>query len=96
MDLSRAKKLVFHAKGEHSGERIQIKAAIAGDQPFSDSADQPVDKGWIELKKAWGKYEVSVDGDQLKRVITPFAVIANIDMNPSGRIAFYVDEIYYE
>lgn len=96
LDLSRATKLVFYARGDIGGEQIQVKAAIAGDKPYGDSALFPVSTTWITLGKEWNRYEVPVDGAQLSRVITPFAVIVNKPTNPSGRGTIYLDEIYYE
>lgn len=96
LDLSKAKKLVFYARGEQGGEQIQVKAALAGDKPYGDSALFPVSTDWIKLEKDWKRYEVPVDGSQLSRVITPFAVIVNKPYNPSGKGTVYLDEIYYE
>ena len=96
LDLSKATKLVFYARGEQGGEQIQVKAAIAGDKPYGDSALFPVSTTWIKLDKDWKRYEVPVDGSQLSRVITPFAVIVNKPYNPSGKGTVYLDEIYYE
>lgn len=97
LDLSKAKKLVFFAKGEKGNEQIQVKAAIATDKQYGDSALIPVTSPWLTLEKDWKRYEIPIaDASQLKRVITPFALIANKSYNPEGRITFYVDEIYYE
>jgi hypothetical protein len=96
LDLSKAKKLIFYAKGEKGGEEIQVKAAIASDKEFGDSALVPIVSDWLRLEKDWKRYEIKVDGSQLNRVITPFTLISNIDHNLGGSITFYVDEIYYE
>jgi len=96
LDLSKATKLVFWARGELGGEQIQVKAAIAGDKPYGDSAAFPVATSWLALEKGWRKYEVPVDGAQLSRVITPFAVITSKPYNPTGKVTVYLDEIYYE
>ena len=97
LDLSKAKKLVFYAKGEKGGEQIQVKAAIASDKQYGDSALLPLTSDWLKLEKDWKRYEISIkDASQLTRVITPFALIANKSYNPSEHITFYVDEIYYE
>jgi hypothetical protein len=97
LDLSKAKKLVFYARGEKGEERIQVKAAITGDKPYGDSALVPVMTDWITLGKDWKQYDVQIeDAAQLKRVITPFAIITNISYNPEGTITIYLDEIYYE
>lgn len=97
LDLERARRLVFYARGEKGGERIQVKAAFAGDKPYGDSALVPVMTNWITLEKNWKRYDVQIDNaGQLKRVITPFAVIASYSYNPGGAITVYLDEIYYE
>jgi exo-beta-1,3-glucanase (GH17 family) len=94
-DLSRATKLVFHARGERGGEQIQIKVGIAGGSPYGDSALLPFDSGWIRLSKEWRRYELPVDGAALGRVITPFVLITNRAHNPDGRLLIYLDEIYF-
>jgi len=97
LDLTKAKKLIFWAKGTKGGEQIQVKASIATDKPYGDSAEIPIVSDWITLTKDWQKYEIAINnGSQLKRVITLFALIANEAHNPGGHIVFYVDEIYYE
>ena len=98
LDLSKAKKLIFWAKGESGGEQIQVKAAFISNQPYGDSAEIPiVSDEWLTLTKDWQKHEIVIaDSSQLKRVITPFAIIANEAHNASGKIVIYVDEIYYE
>ncbi len=97
LDLSRVQKLVFWARGEKGGEQIQIKAFIANDKEFGDSADMPISSDWLTLTKDWQKYEIAIeDSSQLKRVITPFAIIANEAHNADPKIVIYVDEIYYE
>ena len=97
LDLSKAKKLIFYAKGTNGGEQIQVKAAIASDKQYGDSALLPVTSPWLTLEKDWKRYEIPIgDGSQLKRVITPFSITANKAHNLDGRITFFVDEIYYE
>lgn len=96
LNLSTATKLVFQARGELGGERIQVKAAIAGDKPYGDSALIPITTEWFALARDWTKYEIPVDGTQLKRVITPFSIVVNDAYNPSGTATVYLDDIYYE
>lgn len=95
LNLSRANKLVFHAKGEKGGEQIQVKAAISSER-FGDSATLPIVSQWIVLENAWQQYEVPVNGSELTRVVTPFVLISNLAHTRARRIKFYVDEIYYE
>lgn len=94
--LAGAAALVFRARGANGGERVRIKAAIAPDQPFGDSAALPVDGGWIELSSGWREYRIDARGRDLQRVITPFVVIANDKHNPAGRLSVFFDDIRYE
>ena len=97
LDLSKSKRLVFWLKGENGNEQVQIKAAITNSQEYGDSAEIPLATDWLTLTKEWTKYEIEIkDGEQLKRVITPFVIIANEAHNDSGKVVIYVDEIYYE
>ena len=91
-----ARALVFRARGEHGGERIRIKAAVAGDQPYGDSAPLPVDAGWITLGAGWQEFRIDATGRDLARVITPLMVIANDKHNPGGRITIFLDDIRWE
>ncbi len=94
-DLSGAGRLLFAARGATGGERIRIKVAIAGDAPHGDSAPLPFDTGWLSLSADWREYELPVDGDALRRVVTPFVVIANRAHNPAGRATVYLDGIRF-
>ena len=99
LDLTKAKKLVFYAKGEKGGEQIQVKAAIVSDKKFGDSAIVPIVSPWYTLEKNWKRYEITIEDAKgnLQRVITPFSVISNKPHNINvDTIDFYVDEIYYE
>lgn len=95
-DLTGARDLVFRARGQQGGERIRIKAAVAGDQPYGDSAPLPLDAGWITLGTDWQEFRVDAAGRNLSRVVTPFMVIANDKHNPSGRLTVFLDDIRWE
>lgn len=95
-DLRRARALSFRARGASGGERIRVKAAVAGDQPFGDSAPLPIDSGWLRLSADWREYRVDTDGRDLSRVITPFMMIANNKQNASGRLTIFLDDVRYE
>ncbi|MEI8209583.1 MAG: hypothetical protein WCG16_10290 [Methylococcales bacterium] len=96
LNLSKAKKLVFYAKGNQGGEQIQVKAAIASDKQYGDSAELPITSVWLTLKKDWERFEIPINGIDLSRVITPFVLVINQDHNQEKPITFFVDEIYYE
>src|SRR6185436_1393695 len=96
-DLSAARNLVFFARGARGGESIQVKVAIAGDQPYGDSAPYPAETPWITLGKDWARYELPLESFDLRRVITPFAfVVSRAHGSGSGAFTFYLDEIYFE
>jgi hypothetical protein len=95
-DLTGAHALSFRARGQVGGERIRVKAAVAGDQPFGDSASLPLDAGWIALATDWQEFRIETTGRDLSRVVTPFMVIANDKHNPGGRITVFLDDIRFE
>ena len=95
-DLRRARALSFRARGATGGERIRVKAAVAGDQPFGDSAPLPIDSGWLRLSADWREHRIDTDGRDLSRVVTPFMLIANRKQNPSGRLTIFLDDVRYE
>lgn len=95
-DLSAAQHLVFMARGEGGGESVRVKTAVAGDQPYGDSAPLPFDSGWLNLSDQWQTFVVDVDGSRLSHVITPLVVICNHQHNPSGRVTVHLDFIRFE
>ena len=95
-DLRHARALSFRARGAFGGERIRVKAAVAGDQPFGDSAPLPIDSGWLRLSADWREYRIDADGRDLSRVVTPFMLIANRKQNASEGMTIFLDDIRYE
>src|SRR5262245_1879921 len=93
-DLRRAKKLVFSARGAKGGEIIHAKVAIAGDKPFGDTATTPAVLRDVTLKNTWERYELDVSKIRRDRVIIPFCVVSNQDLNPENFTVF-LDDIYY-
>lgn len=96
LDLRGAEALLFRGRGERGGERVRVKAAVAGDQPYGDSAVLPIDAGWLELTADWREYRVPTDGRDLARVVTPFMLLANDKHNPAGRLTVFLDQVRYE
>lgn len=94
-DLSNAERLVFYARGESGGESIQVKVAIAGDKPYGDSSKIPASTRWINLSAGWQRYELSLEGFNLRRVITPFSFVTDKAHNGRDSITIYLDEIYF-
>jgi len=93
-DLSKATKLVFWARGEKGGERIEEfkVGGIMGEYSDSDSASI----GPVILNKEWTKYEIDLKGKDMSYIIGGFCWATNVDVNPEGGATFYLDEIRYE
>ena len=95
-DLRRARALSFRARGATGDERIRVKAAVAGDQPFGNSAPLPINSGWLRLSADWREQQIDTDGRDLSRVVTPFMLMANSKQNPGGRLTIFLDDVRYE
>lgn len=101
MDLSGAKRLVFHARGENGGEQVEFFLAGLGydgftTQPYADSS-RKVSPGYVTLSSEWTRYEIDLEGYDLSRIGCGFGWVTTILANPYRKsIAFYMDEIYFE
>ena len=91
-DLTGARKLTFWARGAEGGEKIDFSVGILGeDRPYPDTVKAEA-KG-VKLKKKWKRYSISLKGEDLSRVKTPFAWA----MAGRGRpVTFYLDDIRFE
>ena len=91
-NLTRARKLVFWARGEKGGEVVQFKmGGMAASHPDSDS----VTTGDVELKAEWTPYAIDLSKANLDYISAGFAFIVTQDRNPQG-CTFYLDDIRYE
>lgn len=92
-DLTGSTKLIFWARGEVGGERIEEfkVGGITGEYSDSDVAGI----GPLLLNKEWTKYEIDLSDKDLSSIIGGFAWAANLDNNPDG-ITFYLDDIKFE
>lgn len=93
MDLSKATKLTFWARGKQGGEIIEEfkTGGIMGEYSDSDTAGI----GPVKLTKEWKQYTVDLTGKDLSYIIGGFCWAASLDMNPEG-MTFFLDEIRYE
>ncbi len=91
-DLTGAKKLTFWARGAEGGERIDVSVGILGrDKPYRDSVKTEGKR--VKLKKKWKRYGISLKGEDLSRVKTPFVWT----LGGRGRpVTFYLDDIRFE
>lgn len=88
-NLSGATKLVFWARGERGGERIQ--EFRVGGAPGDTSASSI---GPMFLKAQWTQYEIDLSGTDLGSISGGFMWSANAEDNPKG-CAFYLDDIKF-
>ena len=92
-DLTGAQRLVFWARGEKGGERIEeFKiGGIAGEYADSDEAGI----GPVVLTQEWKRYVIGLEGRDLSSISGGFCWATNIDVNPEGA-TFYLDDLRYE
>ncbi|MFH0953422.1 MAG: hypothetical protein V1873_03735 [Verrucomicrobiota bacterium] len=91
-NLTRAKKLLFWAKGEKGGEQVQFKmGGMAASHPDSDS----VTTGDVKLSGEWTQYGIDLTRATLAYISAGFAFIVTQDGNPEG-CTFYLDDVRYE
>ena len=79
LDLSGAKRIVFFAKGELGGETIKALAIgkspdLVSTPPLNALQFEVVSPN-IVLTNDWKRYELSVDGLDLKNVTSPFGLV---------------------
>lgn len=92
-NLNGMKKMIFRARGDKGGERIEeFKiGGMTGD--YADSGSASI--GPITLTQDWKTYEISLAGQELSSITGGFCWTANRDGNPNGA-TFYLDDIRYE
>jgi hypothetical protein len=103
LNLSGAEKLVFYARGENGGERVEFFIGGLGwnewenkiSTKYPDSAK--VSLGFVTLGKEWQKFDLPLAGKDLRRIACGLAWVTNNRQNPSSRrVRFYLDDIHYE
>ncbi|MFC1755579.1 hypothetical protein ACFL96_19675 [Thermoproteota archaeon] len=93
LDLSKATKLTFWARGNKGGEVIEEfkVGGIMGEYSDSDSAGI----GPVKLTKEWKQYTIDLTGKDLSYILGGFCWSASLDVNPEGA-TFFLDEVRYE
>ncbi|MEI8011036.1 MAG: hypothetical protein WCI27_00955 [Candidatus Omnitrophota bacterium] len=94
-NLTGASKLVFWAKGEMGGERIEEFriGGLGGSQMYPDSDTAVI--GPVILTKEWKEYIIDLRGKDLSYISGGFAWVTNVDANPH-HCTFYLDNIRFE
>ncbi len=73
LDLSRATKLTFRARGENGGERAEFMVGGISGGRYKDSINPPISTGEIILGNNWNDYEIKFyKEDDLTQVIGGF------------------------
>ncbi len=94
-NLAGATKLVFWAKGEMGGERVEEFriGGLGANRLYPDSDSAAI--GPVILTNQWKEYTVDLRGKDLSYVSGGFAFSANVEGNPH-HCTFYLDNIRYE
>ncbi len=94
-NLTGATKLVFWAKGEMGGERVEEfrVGGLGANQMYPDSDTASI--GPVILTKDWKEYTIDLRGKDLSYISGGFAWVANVDSNPH-HCTFYLDDIRFE
>lgn len=91
-NLTGAKRLSFWARGETGGEVASFQLGLLGsDKKFADSASAKLEK--VTLTTEWQQFEINLDGKDLNRIKTGFAIIVAGAGKP---VTIYLDDISYE
>lgn len=94
-NLAGATKLVFWARGELGGERIEEfrVGGMGGDEMYPDTDMAFI--GPVILTNEWKKYTIDLRGKDLSYISGGFAWTTSSDVNPH-HCTFYLDDIHYE
>ena len=94
-NLTGAVRLVFWAKGEMGGERIEEfrTGGLGGSQTYPDTDTAII--GPVILTKEWKEYTIDLRGKDLSYISGGFAWVTNVDANPH-HCTFYLDNIRFE
>jgi hypothetical protein len=94
-NLTGATRLVFWAKGEMGGERLEEfrVGGLGANQMYADSDTTSI--GPVILTKDWKEYTIDLRGKDLSYISGGFAWVANVDSNPH-HCTFYLDDIRFE
>ena len=91
-DLSGYRRLSFWARADAP---CTMKFGFGGlDTPYGDSLLFPRRKS-VKLTQTWQKFEIALDGADLRHIVSGFGWETNWDTNPNGA-TFYLDDIRFE
>jgi hypothetical protein len=101
LDLTGAKSLIFFARGEKGGERVEFVLGGLGsgnrlESPYPDTLGRK-SLGYVTLERNWKRYEIHLEENDLSRVACGFGWVTNRANNSGANsIKFYLDDILFE
>ena len=103
LDLTGTEKLVFYARGEKGGEKVQFFTAGFGRNAetgratvtYPDSAKKYATE-FVTLSADWQRYEIDLTGADMHYICCGFGYVLNGDITAPGKHVFYLDEIRFE
>jgi hypothetical protein len=92
-NLNGMTKLIFKARGEKGGEKVEEfkVGGMTGD--YADSGSAGI--GPVTLAKDWKQYEIPLDGQELSSITGGFCWTMSRESNPGGAVIF-LDDIRFE
>jgi hypothetical protein len=92
----RLSKVTFWARGETGNEVVEFKAGGI-DNPKKKYRDSfGVTIGRLTLSKEWKQYHINLANSDLSSVIGGFCWVASVDYNPTKKVTFFLDDIFFE
>lgn len=95
LDLSKATKLTFKARGQNGGERAEFMIGGIEGGRYEDTITPPISTGVIELARNWTDYKIDfLKSDDLSQVIGGFCWLTT--ENTTAGETIYLKEIRFE
>ncbi|OGF58663.1 MAG: hypothetical protein A2Y62_03925 [Candidatus Fischerbacteria bacterium RBG_13_37_8] len=98
INLQRATRITFWAKGAQGGEQVEFFAFGVGKNPpmpYPDSANK-LTLGYLTLKPDWTQYTIDLTGKDISYVLGGFGWATNAFKNSFSDITFYLDDIKFD
>lgn len=89
-DLTGARELSFWARAESDNTVAEFKVGLRGNGPYADTVS--VTSGKRKLSKRWKRFDLSLKGNDLSRVISGFVCVVEGNETPA---IIYLDDIEY-
>jgi hypothetical protein len=89
-------KITFWARGETGTEVVEFKAGgiESPRKKYRDSFRATI--GRVTLSKEWRQYQIDLSNADLSSVIGGFGWVASADYNPTKKLSFFLDDMFFE